>query len=201
VATDIDLPIEEQILRLLHGLGLQKAHFAAREFQEFDGLARHRPEIVASLTLLFPPRTLKTDVLQPLGPRLLGFYGAKGPNAATVKKSFEELHDAMQVCFADYLDVNWSDVAADHALEIGNAMLGFLGRTDRAVDLSAANLSQSIGEIAGITYRVVGSGPAYPSSSGVGAIAMGTARRGNVSEGGCADATLYRRFAKPGWCH
>jgi ubiquinone/menaquinone biosynthesis C-methylase UbiE len=159
VATDIDLPIEERIFRLLHGLGLQKAHFAAREFQEFDGLARHRPEIVASLTLLFPPRTLKTDVLQPFGPRLLCFYGAKGPNAATVKKSFEALHDAMQVCFADYLDVNWSDVAADHALEIGDAMLGFLGRMDRAVDLSAANLSQSVGEIAGITYRVVGSGP------------------------------------------
>jgi SAM-dependent methyltransferase len=159
VATDIDLPIEERILRLLYALGLQKAHFGAREFQEFDGLARLHPEVVASLTLVFPPRTLKTDVLQPFGPRLLCFYGTKGPHAAIVKKSLEALSDATQVCFDNYLDVNWSDVAADHAEEIADAMLFFLGRMDRIVELPPANLFQPEGEIAGITYSVMGSGP------------------------------------------
>src|SRR5262245_6575557 len=120
MATDIDLPIEKRILRLLDGLGLQKAHFGAREFQEFDGLARFHPEVVASLTLVFPPRTLKADVLQPFGRRLLCFYGTKGPQAAIVKKSFEVLPDATQVSFANYLDVNWSDVAADHTEEIAD---------------------------------------------------------------------------------
>lgn len=159
MATDIDLPIEERILRLLYGLGLQKAHFGAREFEEFDGLARFQPEVVASLTLVCPPRTLKVDVLQPFGPRLLCFYGTKGPQAAIVKKSFEALPDATQVCFANYLDVNWSDVAADHAEEICDAMLQFLGRMTRIVELPLANLFQREGEIAGITYRVMGSGP------------------------------------------
>ncbi|HSE90246.1 MAG TPA: methyltransferase domain-containing protein [Candidatus Binatia bacterium] len=159
MATDIDLPIEKRILRLLYDLGLQKAHFGAREFQEFDGLARFHPEVVASLTLVFPPRTLKADVLQPFGPRLLCFYGTKGPNAPIVKKSFEALPDATQVCFENYLDVNWSDVAADHTEAIADAMLQFLGRMTRIVELPPANLLQREGEIAGITYRVMGSGP------------------------------------------
>jgi SAM-dependent methyltransferase len=159
VAIDIDLPIEERLLRLLNGLGLKKAHFAAREFQEFDGLARRHPELVASLTLVFPPRTLKIVALQPLSPRLLCFYGGKGPNAAIIKKSFEALSDATQICFPNYLDVNWSDVAADHAEEIGSAMLDFLGRMDRMVELPPATLLRPEGEIAGITYCATGSGP------------------------------------------
>ena len=159
MSTERDLPIEERILRVLYRLGLQKAHFGAREFQEFDGLARFHPEVVASLTLVFPPRTLKADVLQPFGPRLLCFYGTRGPNAAIVKKSLEALSDATQVCFENYLDVNWSDVAADHAAEIADTMLQFLGRMARIVELPPANLSPREGEIAGITYSVTGSGP------------------------------------------
>jgi protein-L-isoaspartate O-methyltransferase len=159
MATEIDPPIEERILRLLQGLGLKKAHVAAREFQEFDGLVRFHPEVVASLTLVFPPRTLKSDVLRPFGPRLLCFYGTKGPNAAIVKKSFEPLSDATQICFENYLDVNWSDVAADHAEKIADAMLSFLGRMDRMIDLPPANLFRPEGEIAGLTYSVIGSGP------------------------------------------
>jgi SAM-dependent methyltransferase len=153
-----ELLIGERIRRLLRHLGLEKAHFAAREFQEFDGLARFHSELIASLTLAFPPRTLKTDVLEPLGRRLLCFYGGNGPNATLVREAMASLPDATQKCFENYLDVNWSDVAADHAHEIGDVMLEFLARMDRDGSLPPTNLSPREGEVAGITYRVLGSG-------------------------------------------
>jgi SAM-dependent methyltransferase len=156
---DIDVPVEERILQLLRHLGLQSAHFAAREFQEFDSLARVHPEIVASLTLAFPPRTLKTDALRPLSPRLLCFYGGKGPNAAAVRQSLDDLPGVTQREFKNYLDVNWSDVIADHRDAIGDTMLDFLARMDRKVNLPPANSLTSDGEVAGISYRVMGSGP------------------------------------------
>jgi ubiquinone/menaquinone biosynthesis C-methylase UbiE len=156
--TTIDLPVEDRILELLRHLGLEKAHFAAREFREFDGLARHHPEMVASLTLAFPPRTLKTDVLRPLGSRILCFSGGKGPNAAVLRKSLAALPDATQLCFETYLDVNWSDVAADHADKMANAMLDFLHRIDQIADLPSTPALPREGEMLGITYRAIGSG-------------------------------------------
>lgn len=158
MATNIDLPVEERVLQLLQHLGIEKAHFAAREFQEFDGLARVHPEILASLTLVCPPRTLKTDALQPIGPRLLCFYGGKGHNAAIIKNSLAGLPDATQECFEDYLDVNWSDVAIDHPADIASTMLEFLERMDRITDLPSAPTMPREGEVAGITYRIIGSG-------------------------------------------
>jgi SAM-dependent methyltransferase len=158
MATDSELPIEERIVQLLRHLGLEKAHFAAREFQEFDGIARVHPEIIASLTLVFPPRTLKADSLQPLGSRLLCFYGGKGPNAAFVRRSLATLPSATQCEFKDYLDVNWSDVIADHSDAIGDSMVNFVARMERDLNLPPANLSPGAGEAAGISYRILGSG-------------------------------------------
>ena len=157
--TEVELPIEERIVQLLRHLGLKKAHFAAREFREFDGLARVLPELIASLTLAFPPRTLKVDALEPLGSRILCFYGGRGPNAALVRKAMASLPGATPICFEDYLDVNWSDVAADHTDAIGSAMLEFLEHLDIESNLPRANLSQRNGEVAGISYRIIGVGP------------------------------------------
>ena len=153
-----DLPIEERIRRLLAHLGLEKAHFAAREFQEFDGLVRVHPEMIASLTLVFPPRTLKADSLRPLGSRLLCFYGGKGPNASFVRRSLATLPSATQVEFKDYLDVNWSDVIADHSEAIGDSMMNFVERAECDLNLPPANLPPGEGEAAGISYRIFGAG-------------------------------------------
>jgi hypothetical protein len=55
MAAEVDLPTEERISDVVRGLGLERAHFAAREFQEFDGLVRAHSEIIASLTLVCTP--------------------------------------------------------------------------------------------------------------------------------------------------
>jgi SAM-dependent methyltransferase len=138
---------------------LEQAHFAAREFQEFDGLARIHPEIVSSLTLVCPPRTLNADSLRPLGSRLLCFYGGKGPNAAIVRDSMASLPEAMRLALQHYFDFNWSDVIADHTDFIGTAMLYFLSLIDQKLDLQPVALPPGEGEVAGISYRILGSGP------------------------------------------
>lgn len=159
MASEAELRIEERIFQLLQHLGLKQAHFAAREFQEFDGLARVHPEIISSLTLVCPPRTLNADSLRALGDRLLCFYGGKGPNAAIVRESLARLPEAMRLCLQDYLDFNWTDIIADHTDFIGTAMLYFLSRIDQERQLQPAAPASSEGEVAGICYRIQGSGP------------------------------------------
>src|SRR5262249_17714236 len=110
MATEPELRIEERIFHPLQHLGLKQAHFAARQFQEFDGLARVHPEIISSLTLVCPPRTLNADSLRALGDRLLCFYGGKGPNAAIVRESLASLPEAIRAFLPDYLDFHLTHI-------------------------------------------------------------------------------------------
>lgn len=159
MATDVELSTEERMFRLVRHLGLERAHFAAREFLEFDGLVRGHREIVASLTLVLPPRTLKADTLRPLGSRLLCFRGTKGPNTVYIQQSLASLPEATRLVLEGCLDVNWADVVADYTDFLGTAMLYFLGRMDSELDLQPAALSPGEGEAADIHYRILGSGP------------------------------------------
>jgi len=159
MVTDVELPPEERIFQLLRHLGLERAHFAAREFLEFDPLVRVHRDIVASLTLVLPPRTLNVSTLRPLATRLLCFYGGKGPNAQYVRQSLAMLPLAVTCCLEDYPDVLWADVIADHTDFIGDAMLDFLARMDLQAGLRTAPLAPGDGEVAGIGYRILGAGP------------------------------------------
>ncbi len=159
MVTDVEIPTEERIFQLVRHLGLEQAHFAAREFLEFEGLVRSHCEIIASLTLVLPPRTLKADTLRPLGSRLLCFRGAKGPNTVYIQRSLASLPEATSLVLEGCLDVNWADVVADYTDFLGTAMLYFLGRMDSELDLQSAALSPGEGEAAGIHYRILGLGP------------------------------------------
>ncbi|MBI2533393.1 MAG: methyltransferase domain-containing protein [Deltaproteobacteria bacterium] len=159
MGTDVEIPVEERVYRLLRHLGLEQAHFAAREFLEFDALVRVHRDIVASLTLVLPPRTLNVETLRPLATRLLCFYGGKGPNAQYVRQSLAMLPLAETHCLEDYPDVLWADVIADRTEYIGEAMLDFLARMDLQAALRTASLASGEGEVAGIRYRILGSGP------------------------------------------
>ena len=159
MVTDVELPAEERIFRVVRHLGLERAHFAAREFLEFDALVRVHREIIASLTLVLPPRTLNPDTLRPLATRLLCFYGGKGPNAQYVRQSLAMLPLAETHCLEDYPDVLWADVIAERREFIGDTLLDFLARMDLQAGLRITPLAASEGEIAGIRYRILGSGP------------------------------------------
>jgi hypothetical protein len=66
---------------------------------------------------------------------------------------------AVAHCLEDYPDVLWANVIADHTDFIGDAMLEFLARMDIQAALRTASLASGEGEVAGIRYRILGSGP------------------------------------------
>jgi len=149
-------PVEARVIELLEHLGIEQAHIAAGRLVQSDwhGLATVHPERVASLTLI-SPQILGPGELGGLASRLLIVSGDQGPTAEGTVKLLKDLPGATSHILRGYEYLPWSDVASEHAAEIGSAMLGFLGRhTARAV-----SLPERRGEAAEISYRICGAGP------------------------------------------
>ena len=158
MATEAELPVEERILQLLQHLDIKQAHFAASNPADWQGLVTVHPEIVSSLTLV-SPRAIVPGILGTLAPRLLVFNGDRGNAAEALQLSMATLPDATLVALHDYLRSNSADVIADRGDSIGPPMIDFLGRMSQEEGASAMPLSGGEGEVAGISYRIRGSGP------------------------------------------
>ena len=74
MTTEAEIPVEERILQLLHHLGIERTHIAASTPSDWQGLVTAYPELILSLTLVFP-RTIDPGILKTLAPRLLVFSG------------------------------------------------------------------------------------------------------------------------------
>ncbi len=158
MSTKAELPVEERILQLLHHLGIQQAHFAASTPGDWQGLVTAYPEVISSLTLV-SPRVIDPGALENLAPRLLVFNGDRGDSAEALQRSMVSLPEATLVALPDYLRSNTADVLADRGENIGPALIDFLGQMEQGQEASAMPLSEEDGEVAGISYRVRGSGP------------------------------------------
>ena len=156
--TLVGIPVEERIFRLLDRLGIEQAHFAARVPRDWQAFAQTHPQSVASLTLLCP-RTSDNRTLRALGSRLLLVTGDQGKDAEDLRRGLEHLPHAAVVTLGDYLAGTATDLAADRTDDIGNAMLEFLARIDRDRTVHQMSALEGEGEVAGILYRVRGSGP------------------------------------------
>jgi hypothetical protein len=113
-------------------------------------LATHYAERVATLSLVSPRPMPELHSLQC---PLLVLAGDQGPTAAAADKALVEVPRAASHRLRGYEYLIWSDVMADRGEEIAAAMSNFLD----AHALPAVSLLE--GEVAGITYRVRGSGP------------------------------------------
>ncbi len=158
MATEPELPVEERLFQLLQHLGIQQAHFAARLSLDWGGLASRHPEKISSLTLVCPTG-VDSAALHPLASRLLVFAGDQGPHAERVGQVVASFPDATLITLSDYFSPGWADVIADRTDDTGSAMLEFLARMDQLQGHEAAPLREGEGEVAGITYRIRGSGP------------------------------------------
>ena len=158
MATEAELPVEERILHLLQHLGIQQAHFAASTPADWQGLVAAHPEVISSLSLVFP-RTIDSGILKTLAPRVLAFSGDQGSSAEALQRSMSSLPDATLVTHHDYLLSDLADVIADRGDSIGPTLIDFLDRMNQEQEANAVHLSEGEGEVAGISYRVRGSGP------------------------------------------
>ena len=148
--------LEEGLLQLLQRLGITQAHMAAYLPRDWGGFVFQHPEAVASLTLV-SPWTIKKEVLRPKASRLMVITGDHGGGAEQILRAVKELPGANLLRLRDYYSPMWADVIADRAEEIGSSMLDFLAQGENP--LEPLTLPEGEGEVAGISYRIRGSGP------------------------------------------
>ena len=104
------------------------------------------------------------EPLRPMEARVLFFRGDHGPNATTVPRAAAALPSARVVTLPGYEDAAWSNVVADRLDEIRQGVLGFLEEMTRREGIEPVQLPERTGEVAGVSYRVRGSGPGVPST-------------------------------------
>ena len=152
--------VEERAVELFDHLGIQRAHIAAGRLVRGDwhGLATKHPERIASLTLISPPM-LDPGELAGLAARTLAIAGDRGSTAEGTTKLLAELPNATSCILRGYEYFPWSDLVSERGGEIGIAMLDFLDRFKEGA-VATTTLPDQQGEVAGISYRIRGAGPA-----------------------------------------
>lgn len=148
-------PVEASLVALFDGLGIARAHLAARALPDVQGLVAKHPERIASLALLCP-LAIDARALAALGGRLMLVSGDQGLAASRIRAVIPELPDAAAVVLDRYEGPTWADLASDRGEAILEALDGFIARCE---DLPPADLTEGEGEVAGISYRVRGDGP------------------------------------------
>jgi SAM-dependent methyltransferase len=154
----IDPPMEQRLRHLLSHLGFREAHFAGWLARDWLGVVTTAPDIVTSLTVV-GSAPVEPDLLGGLASRLLVVNGDRGPIADRWRAITGKLPQARIVHLSDYALFPWTDVVAERTDDVGAAMIELLDKTDtRRAD--APSLPASSGEVAGMTYRILGNGPA-----------------------------------------
>jgi SAM-dependent methyltransferase len=147
----------ERLVALLDHLGLAAAHFASAMPGDLSGLAAVCSERVQGLVFCVPIR-LDPAPFAGLAARLLLIGAAEGPSAAATERAARRLPQARHVVLAGYEAAgSWADAIADRTAEIARSMIGFLGEVGGA---AAPPVAAAEGSHAGITYRILGHGPA-----------------------------------------
>ena len=154
MAGETEIPVEERLLQLLQHLGIKRAHFAMGVAGDWQRLATTHPETIASSTLVYG--IFKPDTLSTLASPVLVITGDQAPWAERAQQAVASLPKATLVTIdsssADYRDIGRGE-------EVGSTMTEFLARMDREQGVEAVHLPEGEGEVAGISYRIRGSGP------------------------------------------
>ena len=153
------LKVEARLAALFEHLGLERAHFGVQNSAELDPIIAAQPERFSSLALIGLNR-LQAEVVAPVADRLILMYGDGGAGVEAMATNQPALPEAESHCFKDYTVLTWSDVAADRGAEIVPRWRDFLDRAEARAPASLINTDKTEGEVAGITYRLQGNGPA-----------------------------------------
>lgn len=157
MAAEKPVSVADQIRRLLGHLGIEQAHFAGRLPTDWAELAAAAPEVFCSLTLV-GPMAVDVPAANRLGSRLMVLNGDHGQIADRLRGVMTQLPQARLVALAGCNALGWTDVVAEHATPIGDAMIDFLAPAEANSGVKAVAGVKPEGEVDGITYRVRGKG-------------------------------------------
>ena len=152
---DTDLSPTARLLSLLDHLGIRVAHVATQMPGDIAGLAAGFASRLGGVVLCVPSR-LDPPPFDAVADRLLMICGERGLTADVTARAGARLAGATRVVLAGYDAPGWADVVAERTGEIVREIMGFLGRLNAEAPASASRE----GTHAGISYRVVGAGPA-----------------------------------------
>ncbi len=153
-----DLTVEGRLGALFAHLGIERAHFGVQNTAEMDPIIAAQPDLFASLAMVGLNRLLAATVA-PIADRLLLVHG-DGAGADAVAANIGDLPAAECHRFQDYMVLTWTDVTAERGAELVPRWLEFLRTAEAARPASQPATMEREGEVAGITYRLHGSGPA-----------------------------------------
>jgi len=157
MTTDAESAVDRRLVQLFQHLGLEQVHIAARVTADWHGLAATHPETMVSLTLVCPTG-LEATPLGALASRVLVLTGDQGAPAEAIRKAMAALPEATLITLYDYFSHTRADLLTDRTEDIGAAMLAFLARMDQVHPVKPVPLPAQEGEVAGISYRIQGSG-------------------------------------------
>lgn len=155
---DVAMPMATRLLHLFQHLGFARAHVAGRVPADWSSLVRARPEAVASLTLICPGG-LDSEAVQAVARRLCVIAGDAGTPGSAVLQAMQALPHTPLVTLRGYFGHTRADLLTDRGQEIGSALLAFLARMQQTQPVTPLRVSQSEGEVDGISYRAQGEGP------------------------------------------
>jgi SAM-dependent methyltransferase len=148
------LPTASRLAALMDHLGLARAHVATQVASDVAGFAAQHPERIGALVLCAATRIDPAPFTQ-LARRLLMISGDEGLTVDVAERVHARLPQARRHVLRDYKAEAWSDVVADRAGDVGDAMTAFLSE----VQLESAALDARSGAHAGLTFRIEGQGP------------------------------------------
>jgi SAM-dependent methyltransferase len=152
---DADSSPTARLLALWDHLGIRVAHVATQMPGDIAGLAARFASRLGGVVLCVPSR-LDTPRFETVADRLLMICGERGLTADVTGRAAARLRGATRRVLAGYDAPGWADVVADRTDEIAREVSDFLGRLNADAPASPSRE----GTHAGISYRVVGSGPA-----------------------------------------
>lgn len=153
-----DKTVGERLVSVMKALDVEQAHiaFGFASEQVYD-LLRLKPNAAASLTAILSPRILDASVVAPLAQRLLCISGR--PMSAAMRRNYDLICSWSGTQIVDlpesYRAEPWSDVVKDFTDLTVASLLGVQVKNS----LPALRHTQHEGEVAGIAYKVEGSGP------------------------------------------
>ena len=152
---DPALTLAQRLAALWNHLGIRAAHVAAQMAGDVAALVADAPERAAGVVLCVPSR-LDPAPFAGIAGRVLMIAGDGDLTDAVTARALPRLPGAERQVLAGYLAPGWADVVADRTGAITGWMGSFLDRfradTPRAVAPE--------GDVAGVSYRIQGSGPA-----------------------------------------